>query len=100
MNALTNGLYNKLFIDSKNQDAPLAEWRFDFQGNVVKKEEEVDTKEGLHHHGEEQQAAGYALHEIFHLIRSSFPSQRSINLNLITHIIRKAKNREYATFGE
>ena len=47
---------------------------------------------GLHHHGMEPTEAGYTLNEIILLIRSTVPSQRTINLNLMFSILNKVSN--------
>lgn len=43
----------------------------------------------LHHHGEEPEAAGYTLDELFHLSRSTVLQQRVIALQTLSNIIRQ-----------
>ncbi|KAF5401029.1 RNA polymerase II-associated protein 1 [Paragonimus heterotremus] len=57
--------------------------RFDPCGLVVPPDAIVDTHLGLHHHGEEPERAGYTVGELFHLARSSVPSQRRLALATI-----------------
>ncbi|KAA3670783.1 uncharacterized protein DEA37_0011003, partial [Paragonimus westermani] len=57
--------------------------RFDLCGLVVPPDAIIDTHLGLHHHGEEPERAGYTVGELFHLARSSVPSQRRLALATI-----------------
>lgn len=47
----------------------------------------------LHHHGEEPDAAGYTLEELFHLSRSTILQQRVIALQTLANIIRQVRRR-------
>ena len=38
--------------------------RFDLQGEIVNPTKEISWREGLHHHGEDEQLAGYTLQEL------------------------------------
>jgi RNA polymerase II-associated protein 1 len=46
----------------------------------------------LHHHGENPEAAGYTLDELFHLSRATILQQRVIALQTIANIIRQVKH--------
>lgn len=63
--------------------------RFDFEGNIVTTD--VPEHMGLHHHGDEPDKGGYSLPEILHLSRSTVPSQRALNLQILTAVLNKAK---------
>ncbi|CAF1214756.1 unnamed protein product [Rotaria magnacalcarata] len=64
--------------------------RFDFKGNLMSRTVDVPVTAALHHHGEEPEAAGYTLEELFHLSRSTVLQQRVIALQTLSHIIRQA----------
>ncbi|KAI8138524.1 hypothetical protein BJV82DRAFT_295010 [Fennellomyces sp. T-0311] len=65
--------------------------RFDFQGNPVDPNTDLPVHQGLHHHGDEPDKAGYTLAELFHLVRSQMAPQRTMVLNTLTRILRNAK---------
>ncbi|PWN88479.1 hypothetical protein FA10DRAFT_164258 [Acaromyces ingoldii] len=64
--------------------------RFGFDGRPID-DEVLPTDEsrlsGLHHHGEEQDKAGYTVEELLHLARSTNRSQRTIALRTLGHVI-------------
>ena len=72
----------------QGQDLKLRERqvRFGFDGDRIPLDEEVPTYVGLHHHGEQGQAAGYTLSELVILVRSSLPSQRILSLDILSNI--------------
>ncbi|XP_077991104.1 RNA polymerase II-associated protein 1-like [Glandiceps talaboti] len=61
--------------------------RFDLQGQVIGRLADVPMREGLHHHGEDPEAPGYTLEELFHLCRSTAMNQRVISLQTLAKII-------------
>lgn len=65
--------------------------RFDLQGRIIDNTVDVPRHKGLHHHGDEPEKAGYTLAELFYLVRSQVPSQRSMVLITIARIITIAK---------
>ncbi|KAI8638168.1 hypothetical protein BD408DRAFT_352412 [Parasitella parasitica] len=65
--------------------------RFDLQGRIIDQSVDIPHHKGLHHHGDEPEKAGYTLAELFHLVRSQVPSQRSMVLTTIARIISLAK---------
>ncbi|PRP83620.1 LON peptidase N-terminal domain and ring finger 3 [Planoprotostelium fungivorum] len=71
--------------------------RFDFNGNILSLEEQQDlpTHLGLHHHGKDADKAGYAFSELFLLIRSTVPAQRTVSLRTLNAIISKCKTPYY-----
>ncbi|KAI9323534.1 hypothetical protein BX666DRAFT_1873549 [Dichotomocladium elegans] len=72
------------------------EVRFDLQGLPVDPKKDVPTYQGLHHHGDDPEKAGYTLAELFHLVRSQVPSQRAMVLTTLARIIRYAKKEKAA----
>ncbi|KAI9004855.1 hypothetical protein CLU79DRAFT_841181 [Phycomyces nitens] len=65
--------------------------RFDLHGRPVNPLVEVPRHQGLHHHGDEPEKAGYTLAELLHLVRSQVPSQRAMILTTIGRIIEHSK---------
>ncbi|KAL9541122.1 hypothetical protein MBANPS3_009297 [Mucor bainieri] len=65
--------------------------RFDLQGRMMDQTQDVPRHRGLHHHGDEPDKAGYTLAELFYLVRSQVPSQRSMVLTTLARIITLAK---------
>ncbi|KAI7906088.1 uncharacterized protein BX663DRAFT_498743 [Cokeromyces recurvatus] len=65
--------------------------RFDLQGRIMDPNVNIPSYQGLHHHGDEPDKAGYTLAELFYLTRSQVPSQRSMVLTTIARIIKRAK---------
>ncbi|XP_014663760.1 PREDICTED: RNA polymerase II-associated protein 1-like [Priapulus caudatus] len=64
--------------------------RFDFEGMLVPRSEEIPVSRGLHHHGDEPEVAGYTLDELMHLSRSTILQQRVIALQTITKVLNLA----------
>ena len=63
--------------------------RFDFKGALVSRTADIPVTAALHHHGEEPEAAGYTLEELFQLARSTILQQRVIALQTLSNIIRQ-----------
>ena len=63
--------------------------RFDFNGCLVSKTDNIPEYLGLHHHGDDPSSPGYTLEELFILARSSFLQQRVFALQVLARIIRK-----------
>ncbi|OMJ20995.1 RNA polymerase II-associated protein rba50 [Smittium culicis] len=77
-------------IDGKETsliDDPTAHLRFDFNGTLVDVLDDIPTYEGLHHHGENPDSAGYTIPELLHLSRSTVSGQRAIANKLIGNIL-------------
>jgi len=79
--------------DDSNSDGVPA--RFDFKGNLIARDADVPVTAALYHHGEEPDAAGYTLEELFHLSRSTILQQRVIALQTLANIIRQAHTGVY-----
>ncbi|KAM3918262.1 RNA polymerase II-associated protein 1 [Leptodactylus fuscus] len=71
--------------------------RFSLKGDLIPPDADMPTHLGLHHHGEEAERAGYSLQELFHLSRSQFIQQRTLSLQVLGRIVRKAKQGEFAS---
>jgi hypothetical protein len=63
--------------------------RFDFNGVLIPLGTSLPTHLGLHHHGEQQSAAGYSLSELCLWVRSAVPQQRMLALNTLENIVRR-----------
>ncbi|XP_022085938.1 RNA polymerase II-associated protein 1-like [Acanthaster planci] len=64
-----------------------AQARFDFNGQLVARDAKIPVREGLHHHGEEQEVPGYSLEELFTLSRSAVTQQRVLALQTLARVI-------------
>ncbi|NXN18865.1 RPAP1 protein, partial [Indicator maculatus] len=71
--------------------------RFSLKGELIPADADLPTHLGLHHHGEEAERAGYSLQELFHLSRSQVIQQRTLALQVLGHIVQKAKAGEFAS---
>ncbi|XP_078063268.1 RNA polymerase II-associated protein 1-like, partial [Mustelus asterias] len=63
--------------------------RFSFHGDLIPPDVDLPTHLGLHHHGEQQEQAGYSLQELFHLARSQIIQQRTLALQMLARIVQK-----------
>ncbi|CDO92696.1 unnamed protein product [Kluyveromyces dobzhanskii CBS 2104] len=71
--------------------------RFDFKGNMVPPGRKLDTtNDGLHHHSDSPELAGYTVPELAHLSLSKFPAQRSIAIQTLGRILYKLGKQSYA----
>ena len=66
-----------------------SEIRFDLEGNKVDKDTDPEQLLGLHHHGRNPTAAGYAIDELLHLSRSSHTAQRTMALRALAGVFHK-----------
>lgn len=75
----------------KQADSPNA-IRYDLNGTPIPQELQstLPTHLGLHHHGEEQDRAGYTLDELLLLSRSTVPAQRASMLGVLGKISSQA----------
>ncbi|XP_075049158.1 RNA polymerase II-associated protein 1 isoform X2 [Mixophyes fleayi] len=71
--------------------------RFSLTGDLIPPHSEIPVHLGLHHHGEEAERAGYSLQELFHLSRSQFIQQRTLSLQVLGRIVKKAKQGEFVS---
>eukprot|EP00794_Sanderia_malayensis_P020498 gene20498-22515_t len=63
--------------------------RFDLEGNLAPRSQETPFDRALHHHGDDQDAPGYTLEELFHLARCNFKQQRVFALQLLARIMEQ-----------
>ncbi|CAH01086.1 Rba50p [Kluyveromyces lactis] len=71
--------------------------RFDFKGNMVPPGRKLTTtNNGLHHHSDAPELAGYTIPELAHLSLSKFPAQRSIAIQTLGRILYKLGKQSYA----
>lgn len=66
--------------------------RFDFNGQLVARNVAVPVREGLFHHGDEQEVPGYTLEELFTLSRSAVIQQRVLALQTLAKIIHNYRS--------
>lgn len=52
---------------------------------------QVSWREGLHHHGEDEQLAGYTLQELLGLANSRLTQQRMLAFDALAGVIRNAR---------
>ena len=71
--------------------------RFDFKGHLIPPREaaSIPVTEGLHHHGEAPDSAGYTIAELAHLARSSYPAQRSIAFQTLGRVLYRLSKGEF-----
>ncbi|KAG8902837.1 hypothetical protein FRB99_004033 [Tulasnella sp. 403] len=65
--------------------------RYDFEGNPIPFELQASlpTHLGLHHHGDDQDRAGYTLDELLLLSRSTVPAQRASMLGVLGKVLTR-----------
>ena len=78
-----------------------SEARFGFEGQLIM-HADVDmdcgtstSRQGLHHHGSDQERAGYSLSELFTFIDSSLSAQKVIGLQVIGNLMKRSYRGEY-----
>ena len=76
--------------------------RFSFKGELIppKTASEIPVTEGLHHHGDAPDAAGYTIPELAHLARSSFAAQRCIAFQTLGRVLYRLGRGEFGDEGE
>ena len=65
--------------------------RFNFEGFLIPFDAEIPVHEGLHHHGDEPNRAGYTLDELLMLSGSTNSQQKVIAINTICKVILQYK---------
>eukprot|EP00124_Ichthyophonus_hoferi_P004035 Ihof_evm1s400 gene=Ihof_evmTU1s400 len=63
--------------------------RFDFTGLIIPFDMDVDSAQALHHHGDDEEYAGYTIKELVHLMRSALPNQRALSLSITSNILHQ-----------
>lgn len=83
---------------SEERDSLLPkELRFDFKGQLLspRQSNQIPTHLGLHHHGQQPDAAGYTILELAHLARSTIHSQRAIAIQTLGRILYRLGKGSY-----
>jgi len=77
-------------------------WRLDFTARWIdERSEHADTNaeedryDGLYHHGQHAERAGYSLDEIIYLCHSQLPAQRQLMIELLTRILQRIHTAAY-----
>lgn len=73
------------------------ELRFDFKGELLspRQSQAIPTTAGLHHHGDQPDAAGYTVPELAHLARSTVPSQRAMAIQTLGRVLFRLGKGKY-----
>lgn len=80
----------------ESEEAGSSAARFDFSGQVLRPDADISVRAGLHHHGNEPEAPGYTLDELFTLARSKFSQQRVLALQTLANIVTRCHEGVYA----
>jgi len=80
---------------------PINRLRFSFTGQLLppNKSLNIPTSFGLHHHGDEPEAAGYTIGELAHLGRSTVPGQRSVAFLTLGRVLFRLGKGEFGSRG-
>ncbi|KAJ5965951.1 hypothetical protein N7481_012665 [Penicillium waksmanii] len=75
--------------------------RFSLRGTILAPETSLSlpTNMGLHHHGDDPQAAGYTIPELAILSRSTFPAQRCVAWQVLGRILYRLGKAEFGERG-
>ncbi|CAI7667491.1 unnamed protein product [Penicillium manginii] len=75
--------------------------RFSLRGTILAPETSLSlpTNLGLHHHGDDPQAAGYTIPELAILSRSTFPAQRCVAWQVLGRILYRLGKAEFGERG-
>lgn len=75
--------------------------RFSLRGTLLPPETSlsIPVTEGLHHHGDDPQAAGYTIPELAILSRSTFPAQRCVAWQILGRILFRLGRAEFGDRG-
>jgi hypothetical protein len=78
------------------------EIRFSFDGEILapKTSASIPVSEGLHHHGNAPEAAGYTIPELAILSRSTYPAQRCVAFQTLGRILYRLGKGEFGDAGE
>ncbi|MCJ1320860.1 hypothetical protein MMC15_006201 [Xylographa vitiligo] len=76
--------------------------RFDFRGRLVppRLARQIPVTQGLHHHGQAPEAAGYTIPELAHLSRSSVAAQRCIAYQTLGRVLYRLGKGDFGNQGE
>lgn len=76
---------------------PLSALRFDFQGRLLapSRSRAIPVTQGLHHHGEAPEAAGYTVAELGRYARSAVPAQRCVAFQTLGRLLYRLGKGEW-----
>ncbi|MCJ1378036.1 hypothetical protein MMC17_001132 [Xylographa soralifera] len=76
--------------------------RFDFRGRLIppRLARQIPVTQGLHHHGQAPEAAGYTIPELAHLSRSSIAAQRCIAYQTLGRVLYRLGRGDFGDEGE
>jgi hypothetical protein len=76
---------------------PVSQLRFDFRGALLppRLSRLIPVTQGLHHHGEAPEAAGYTVPELARLARSAVPAQRCLAFQTLGRILFRLGKGEW-----
>ncbi|KAL9080840.1 MAG: hypothetical protein Q9159_007497 [Coniocarpon cinnabarinum] len=76
--------------------------RFDFSGAIItpRQAERISVTEGLHHHEDAPQSAGYTLPELARLAHSAVPSQRCIAFQTLGRVLFRLGIGQFGAFED
>lgn len=80
---------------------PPSALRFDFKGDLLapRTARAIPIAQGLHHHGDAPEAAGYTIPELARLARSTFPAQRCIAYQTLGRILYRLGSGRFGDEG-
>jgi hypothetical protein len=75
--------------------------RFGFNGALIPPQRslEIDVKEGLHHHGDDPNSAGYTIPELSMLARSTLPNQRCMAYQILGRTLFRLGRGDFGPRG-
>jgi hypothetical protein len=78
------------------------EIRFSFTGTLLapRTAAEIPVSDGLHHHGDAPESAGYTIPELAHLSRSTYAAQRCVAFQTLGRILYRLGKGEFGDPGE
>ncbi|KIO29318.1 hypothetical protein M407DRAFT_228062, partial [Tulasnella calospora MUT 4182] len=81
-----------LTVTNGEEEPPVKHIRYDLNGRPIPESlrQSLPTHLGLHHHGDEQDEAGYTLDELIMLGRSTVPAQRASMLGTLGKLLSNA----------
>jgi hypothetical protein len=76
----------------------IKQYRFDLSGHMLSEEQSlsIPSNQGLHHHGEDPELAGYTIDEILHLLHSTVDGQVILCLKILNGIFLNAKAHDHS----
>ncbi|KAL0237143.1 hypothetical protein PCE1_000540 [Barthelona sp. PCE] len=87
--------HDKSHDNDSDSDGDLSKLRFGFSGRTISVDESrnIEGGEGLHHHGGAVHRAGYTIHEVLDLLRSTQQEQREFACSIVINIVDKQNER-------